>query len=181
MLTNPKTPQIRAYLRSFNYTDSGMDETQEVETGDYVRTSDYLLCRQALEAEIEQLRAALKVAQQAILEFSHAQECGPRWYTRGADGMYAQVHMWLHRGLEAVRSALGPYADNGQYLKEMPAVEPSVADKIAARIEDSAPARLQKLNEAAFAAPQGIMGTDCPYGNPDCPHCHAENRPAEGT
>jgi hypothetical protein len=70
--------------------------------------------------EIRELRAALKVAQQALLEFNHAQECGPRWYTRGEDGMYAQVHMWLRKGLESVRAALGPYDDNGQYLKEVP-------------------------------------------------------------
>jgi hypothetical protein len=39
--------------------------------------------------------------------------------------MYRQVHLWLQRGLEAVRKALGPYDDNGRYLKEMPAVEPT--------------------------------------------------------
>lgn len=76
--------------------------------------------------EIEENRAALKVAQQSILEFRHAQECGPSWYTRGADGMYQQVSLWLRRGLEAVRGALGPYDDNGVYLKEQPSAEPSV-------------------------------------------------------
>jgi hypothetical protein len=68
--------------------------------------------------EISNLRAALKVAQDAILQFSHAQEQGPRWFTRGADGMYQHVHMWLRRGLEAVQDALGPYDDNGEYEKE---------------------------------------------------------------
>lgn len=68
--------------------------------------------------EIEALRAALKVAQQSLLEFSHAQECGPSWYTRGENGMYQIVHRHLRLGLEAVRGALGPYDDNGQYLKE---------------------------------------------------------------
>jgi hypothetical protein len=71
--------------------------------------------------EIETLRAALKVAQQSLLEFSHAQECGPSWYTRGENGMYSQVSMHLRRGLEAVQGALGPYDDNGEYLKEKPA------------------------------------------------------------
>lgn len=60
-MTNPKNPQIRAYLRSFNYTDDGMAEVEDVrgavETGDYVRTSDYLLVRNALESEIERLHA----------------------------------------------------------------------------------------------------------------------------
>jgi hypothetical protein len=68
--------------------------------------------------EIESYRAAIKVAYQALLEFSHAQESGPGWYTRGQNGMYAQVRMWLDRGLEAVRGALGPYDERGQYLKE---------------------------------------------------------------
>ena len=80
------------------------------------------------EHEIGELRSALKVAQQTLLEFSHAQECGPGWYTRGEGGMYAQVHMWLRRGLESVRNALGPYDDNGRYLKEMPPEEPSPDD-----------------------------------------------------
>lgn len=53
--------------------------------------------------EVGQLRAALKVMHQAILEFSHAQQSGPSWYTRGRDGMYAQVYMWLQKGLEAAR------------------------------------------------------------------------------
>lgn len=74
--------------------------------------------------EIEKLRTALKVAQQALIEFSHAQECGPKWYTRGEDGMYRQVHMWLRKGLDAVRDALGPYDENGRYLKEMSSGDP---------------------------------------------------------
>lgn len=76
------------------------------------------------EREIEELRAALKVARQALMEFSHAQECGPQWYTRGESGMYAQVRLWMRRGHEAISKALGPYDENGRYLKEMPAVEP---------------------------------------------------------
>jgi hypothetical protein len=75
--------------------------------------------------EIETNRAALKVAQQSLIELSHAQEVGPSWYTRGENGMYQQVYTHLRRGLEAVQGALGPYDDNGQYLKEKPAAEPS--------------------------------------------------------
>lgn len=71
-----------------------------------------------LEGEIETLRAALKVAQQSLIVFRHAQEVGPSWYTRGEAGMYGQVSLWLRLGLEAVRSALGPYDGNGEYLKE---------------------------------------------------------------
>lgn len=88
----------------------------------------------ALAAEIETLRAALKVAQQSLLEFSAAQESGPSWYTRGEQGMYSQVRLWLRRGLEAVQGALGPYDDNGEYLKEKPSAEPA-----SPRIESGAP------------------------------------------
>ena len=63
-------------------------------------------------------RAALKVAHQSLIEFRHAQECGPSWYTRGERGMYQQVALWLRRGMEAVQSALGPSDDNGEYEKE---------------------------------------------------------------
>jgi hypothetical protein len=56
--------------------------------------------------EIERLRAALEIAQQAILEFSVAQERGPQWYTHGADGMYRQVRLWLQKGMDACREAL---------------------------------------------------------------------------
>jgi hypothetical protein len=58
--------------------------------------------------QIEKLRAALKVTHQSLLEFRHAQESGPRWYTRGEDGMYAQVHMWLRKGLDAINGCRGP-------------------------------------------------------------------------
>lgn len=30
-----------------------------------------------------------------------------------------------------------------------------------------------RLSERALS---GIMGTNCPYGNPACPHCNARNR-----
>ena len=68
--------------------------------------------------EIKTLRAALKVARQELSEFSHAQESGPRWYTHGEDGMFRYVHMWLGKGLSEVSEALGPYDDNGVFLKE---------------------------------------------------------------
>ena len=51
--------------------------------------------------EIEDLKSRLKIAHQAILEFSAAQERGPGWYTRGRDGMYAQVRMWITKGFNA--------------------------------------------------------------------------------
>lgn len=55
-MTNEKTLSIRAYLRSFNWSANGMDEALEIEAGDFVRTSDYLLMRREAEAEIERLR-----------------------------------------------------------------------------------------------------------------------------
>jgi hypothetical protein len=69
-------------------------------------------------AEITQLREALKVAQQALLEVRHAQDAGPSWYTKGGAGLYMQVHVWLRKGLQAVTRALGPYDEYGRYFKE---------------------------------------------------------------
>lgn len=51
--------------------------------------------------EIADLKKRLKTANQALLEIDHAQRVGPGWYTRGLDGMYQQVRMWVRRGLEA--------------------------------------------------------------------------------
>ena len=51
----------------------------------------------------KEMRARLAVAHQALLEVRHAQECGPSWYTRGEDGLYQQVSMWVRKGLEATR------------------------------------------------------------------------------
>lgn len=62
----------------------------------------------ARDLEIERLRPALQTARQATIEFRHAQQSGPGWYTRGKDGMYGQVHMWLQRGMNAIAEALEP-------------------------------------------------------------------------
>lgn len=61
--------------------------------------------------QIVKLRAALKVVHQSLLEFNHAQQCGPGWYTRGEHGMYQQVYMWLREGLDAINSCRGPGFD----------------------------------------------------------------------
>ena len=45
----------------------------------------------ALRAENAELVAVLEVSEQAIAELSHAFEVGPRWYTRGEQGMTNQV------------------------------------------------------------------------------------------
>lgn len=57
-------------------------------------------------AALAAMREALEVAAQAFLEFSHAQEVGPGWYTRGESGLRAQVSLWLGRGTKAVSAAL---------------------------------------------------------------------------
>lgn len=79
-----------------------IDEWCVVKYSDYASAlarADYweARCRVAVEA--------LGVAEQAISEFSHAQEAGPRWYTRGIDGMYSQVHTWLTKGSRAIYQA----------------------------------------------------------------------------
>ena len=55
--------------------------------------------------EIVQLRAALKVTHQALLEVAHAQKVGTSWYTRGERGLRGQVEMWVRRGLAAIADA----------------------------------------------------------------------------
>jgi hypothetical protein len=62
-------------------------------------------------AEIERLRAALEVTAQALREVNHAQECGPEWYTRGAQGLRQQVRMWVRKGQDAAREALADSPD----------------------------------------------------------------------
>lgn len=44
----------------------------------------------------------LKIIAQAFMEVQHAQHSGAQWYTRGEDGLYAQVAMWMRRGTGAV-------------------------------------------------------------------------------
>lgn len=58
---------------------------------------------EAVDREKMELVAALKVTRSALLEVSLAQEVGPQWYTKGANGMYQQVYTWVRRGLEAAR------------------------------------------------------------------------------
>lgn len=90
--------------------------------------------------EMEQNRAALKVARDAILQFDHAQQSGPSWFTRGESAMYQHVHLWLRRGLKATQEALGPYDDNDEYLKEK-----SVAELSAPRQRYYAPGDLLEV------------------------------------
>lgn len=56
-------------------------------------------------SENERLRAALKVAHQALLEVKNAQEVGTSWYTRGEFELRSHVAMWVRKGLEAIRGA----------------------------------------------------------------------------
>jgi hypothetical protein len=52
--------EILTYLRSFNHDPEGMAEVEDingaVETGDFVRTSDYLLIRRQAENEVSRLQ-----------------------------------------------------------------------------------------------------------------------------
>ena len=63
-----------------------------------------------LRAERDALKDRLKIANQGFLEIAHAQECGPGWYTRGLNGMWQHVYMWVRRGLEATE----PPQENGE-------------------------------------------------------------------
>lgn len=51
---------------------------------------------------IRDLEAALKIVHQALIEVAHAQDVGPWWYTKGANGLYQQVAMWVRKGLDAI-------------------------------------------------------------------------------
>jgi hypothetical protein len=50
----------------------------------------------------EERAEALETIAQAFLEVQHAQSVGARWYTRGEQGLYGQVAMWVRKGQEAV-------------------------------------------------------------------------------
>lgn len=47
---------------------------------------------------------ALKVVDQFVLEVQHAQEAGARWYTRGENGLRAQIQLWLGKARAAIRA-----------------------------------------------------------------------------
>lgn len=139
------------------------------------------------EREIEELRAALKVAKQALAEFSHAQECGPEWYTRGESGMYAQVRLWMRRGHEAISKALGPYDDNGRYLKEMPPVEPSGHDAGIEPCKCDTPEAKRACDRdcdghvSVIPDPEQCPAIDGPHRamNGVCIHCRAQVKASE--
>lgn len=80
-------------------------KTEEIPGCDWL---EYAGCkRDQLAAENKRLKEALSVCEQAIIEFSAAQERGPGWYTRGVDGMYAQIRLWLGKAFDAIREAKG--------------------------------------------------------------------------
>jgi len=70
------------------------------------RIGRFIIPPPRINPEIERLRTALKVAQQALMEVQHAQEQGPGWYTKGVNGMYQQTTTWVRKGLTATREAL---------------------------------------------------------------------------
>lgn len=44
----------------------------------------------------------IKILRQMLLEVHHAQTAGPGWYTRGEDGLYQQVSMWIEKSRGAL-------------------------------------------------------------------------------
>ena len=50
----------------------------------------------------------LLAVQQAFMEFAHAQESGPDWYTRGESGLRAQVRLWIGKGATAIKTLRFP-------------------------------------------------------------------------
>ena len=58
------------------------------------------------DAELAQLREALEVANQLVIEVNHAYTQGPEWYTRGESGLRQQVAMWIDKASKAIQEAL---------------------------------------------------------------------------
>ena len=63
---------------------------------------------------INELREQIKVLQQTLSEVSHAQINGPSWYTRGENGLYQQVAMWVRRGQDAINKATEILSPNAE-------------------------------------------------------------------
>ena len=56
-------------------------------------------------AEVTVLRKSLTTLKQTLSEVHHAQSQGSNWYTRGHEGLYMQVSMWVRKGVDAVADA----------------------------------------------------------------------------
>ena len=55
-----------------------------------------------LQEQVKEYDKALEILQQTLLEVAHAQQCGAEWYTKGSQGLYSQVSMWVSRGQDAI-------------------------------------------------------------------------------
>ena len=64
--------------------------------------ADYRRRIAELAADANRVIEQVKVLEQTILEVAHAQQCGADWYTKGENGLYAQVAMWVQRGQTAI-------------------------------------------------------------------------------
>ena len=67
--------------------------------------------------DIEQLQKSIKTIKQTFSEVHHAQSCGAQWYTRGEDGLYRQVSMWVRRGVDAVKE-IEQIIEKGEPIKD---------------------------------------------------------------
>ncbi len=54
-----------------------------------------------LARSLVRLSGHMQISRQAHIEFLHAWEVGPSWYTKGESGLRQQVRHWLDKGLEA--------------------------------------------------------------------------------
>jgi hypothetical protein len=79
-----------------------VSEAQRCEACDRPAGSAPDVCLGCATTRLAELHAALPILSQALLEVAHAQECGAQWYTRGADGLYNQVAMWVRKGRAAI-------------------------------------------------------------------------------
>jgi hypothetical protein len=61
---------------------------------------DYM--EQAFYAGMERAADPIDVLRQTLLEVAHAQQSGAGWYTKGHNGLYQQVALWVRKGTDAI-------------------------------------------------------------------------------
>ena len=98
-IARPPTARAAEYCQGYDLLKAKVERLEGA-----LRTVD--LSNTRLHLENQRLEAALEVCNQMVLEVSHAQQCGPGWYTRGEDGLRAQVDMWVRKASTAIREAL---------------------------------------------------------------------------
>jgi hypothetical protein len=59
--------------------------------------------QEAFNAGMERAAAPIDVLRQTLLEVAHAQQSGAEWYTKGHNGLYQQIALWVRKGDDAIK------------------------------------------------------------------------------